>query len=71
MSKTRKRLERMAEIEQRNEARIGSFIDWEAMMEHKRSRLAYIEGYTREKAGYEGVRDQIISRYRSELDLED
>ena len=40
-------------------------------MEHKRSRLAYIEGYTREKAGYEGVRDQIISRYRSELDLED
>lgn len=66
----REKLEQIAEMEQRNQCRIDEHIFDQQDKEHKRSRLAYIEGYTREKAGYEGVRDQIISRYRSELDLE-
>ena len=60
----------MAESERRNQMRIGAFVNEEAMLEHKRSRLAWIEGYTREKAGHEGVRNQIIARYRHELDLD-
>lgn len=66
----REKLEQIAEMERRNDARIGSFIDWEAMMEHKRSRLAYIEGYTRPKPGMESVYKAIIARYRKELELE-
>lgn len=65
------KLDQIAEIEQRNEQRIADFRTEEEQREHKRSRLAWIEGYTTEKPGCEGVRDQIIARYRHELDLED
>ena len=65
------KLDQIAEIEQRNDQRIADFRTEEEQREHKRSRLAWIEGYTTEKSGYEGVRDQIIARYRHELDLED
>lgn len=70
MNNTRKKLDRMAESERRNARRIARFNDEAFLTEHRRERLARIEGYTREKPGYEGVREQIIARYRSELKLD-
>ena len=69
---TRKKLDRMAEIEQRNKKRLAEFRSAaeDPETEHKRSRLAEIEGYKRDKPGYEGMRDQIIARYRHELGLD-
>lgn len=66
----REKLEQIAEMERRNQMRIGAFVNEEAMLEHKRSRLAYIEGYTRPKPGMESVYKAIIARYRKELELE-
>ena len=72
MSNTRRRLDRMAEIEQRNQNRLATFkaAAEDPETEHKRSRLAEIEGYKRDKPGCEGVREQIIARYRHELGLD-
>ena len=66
----RKKLDQIADMEKRNSQRIGAFVNEEAATEHKRSRLAWIEGYTSEKPGYEGVREQIIAQYRHELGLD-
>ena len=71
MRSIRSKLDQLADMERRNDQRIADFRDEEEQREHKRSRLAWIEGYTAEKLGYEGIRDQIIARYRHELDLED
>lgn len=69
MSRTiRQKLDQLSEIEQRNQQRISSFDFDSAEIERKRSRLAWIEGYTRDRAGFEGIRDQIIARYHAELD---
>lgn len=65
----RKKLEQLAEMEQRNDRRIADFRSKDEQMEHMRSRLAWIEGYTREKPGFEGVREKIINRYRRDLGL--
>ena len=70
MSNTRKKLDCMAEMEQRNQQRIAEFRSEEALTEHRRSRLAWIEGYTTAKPGCEEVREQIINRYRHELDFD-
>lgn len=64
------KLDQIAEIEQRNDQRIADFCTKEEQREHWRSRLAWIEGYTTEKPGYEGVRDQIIERYRRDLKID-
>lgn len=46
MSNTRRKLENMAEMEKRNEQRIGAFISKEAEIEHKRERLAKMQAGT-------------------------
>ena len=70
MKNTRKKLERMDMMESRNLQRIAEFDREEWLTEHRRERLAYIEGYTTAKPGCEEVREQIINRYRHELDLD-
>ena len=71
MSRTiRQKLDQLADMERRNDQRIADFRTEEEQREHKRSRLAWIEGYTTEKPGYEGVRDQIIERYRRDLKID-
>jgi hypothetical protein len=66
----RKRLDMMAQAEERNEERINEFVAAEERREHAAQRLAYIEGYTTAKPGREAERDAIIDRYRRELELE-
>ena len=66
----RKRLDMMAEAEERNAERINEFAAAEERREHTAQRLAYIEGYTTAKPGREAERDAIIRRYRRELELE-
>ena len=70
MKNTRKKLERMDMMESRNQQRIAEFDREEWLTEHRRERLAYIEGYTTAKPGREAERDAIIERYRRELELE-
>ena len=69
MSRTiRQKLDQLSEIEQRNQQRIQSFDFDSSEIERKRSRLAWIEGYTRAKPGCEAIRDRIIARYHAEPD---
>lgn len=71
MSRTiRQKLDQLVDMEKRNIQHIADFRDKEEQREHWRSRLAWIEGYTTEKPGYEGVRDQIIERYRRDLKID-
>lgn len=70
MKNTRKKLERMDMMESRNQQRIADFRSDDGLTEHRRERLAWIEGYTTAKPGCEEVREQIIARYRHELDLD-
>ena len=70
MNSTRKRLDMMAQAEERNTERINEFASAEERREHMAQRLAYIEGYTTAKPGRETDREAIIDRYRRELELE-
>ena len=63
------KLRQMEQSEAKNMNSIASYNDRSQDMEYKRARLAWIEGYTTEKPGYEGMREQIIRRYHEELNI--
>ena len=67
----REKLEQIAEMERRNQCRIDEHIFDQQDKEHKRSRLAEIEGYKHAKPGREADFEMIVKRYRKELKLED
>lgn len=69
MSNTRRKLENMAEMEKRNEQRIGAFISKEADTEHKRQQLAKLQAGTA-KPGMEHIREAAIARYMHELNID-
>ena len=69
MSNTRRKLENMAEMEKRNEQRIGAFISKEAEIEHKRERLAKMQAGTA-KPGMEHIREAAIAYYKHELNID-
>ena len=69
MKNIRKKLERMAEIEQRNQQRIADFRSPEELTEHRRERLAKLQASTA-KPGMEHIRETAIARYMHELDID-
>ena len=70
MSNTRKKLDRMAEIEQRNKQRLAAFkAENEAFLtERRRERLAKLQAST-SKPGMEHIREAAIARYMQELKI--
>ena len=64
------KLRQMKRSESKNLGNIAMYGDYSQRTEYKRSRLAWIEGYTTERPGYEGMREQIIRRYRAELNIQ-
>lgn len=71
MSNTRKKLDRMAEIEQRNQQRLEVFKSMaeDPETEHKRERLAKLQAATA-KPGMEHIREAAIARYMHELNID-
>ena len=71
MSNTRKKLDRMAEIEQRNKKRLAAFKSAaeDPETEHKRERLAKLQAATA-KPGMEHIREAAIARYMHELKID-
>ena len=71
MSNTRKKLDRIAEIEQRNKQRIAQFNSTaeDPETDHKRERLAKLQAGTA-KPGMEHIREAAIARYMHELKID-
>lgn len=71
MSNTRKKLDRMTEIEQRNKQRIAQFKSAaeDPETEHKRERLVKLQAGTA-KPGMERRREDAIARYMHELKID-
>lgn len=72
MSKnTRKKLDRMTEIEQRNQQRLAQFksLAEDPETEHKRECLAKLQAGTA-KPGMEHIREAAIARYMHELKID-
>ena len=68
---TRKKLNRMAEIEQRNKQRLAQFKSMaeDPETEHKREQLAKLQAGTA-KPGMEHIREAAIARYMHELKID-
>ena len=71
MSNIRKKLDRMAEIEQRNQQRLAQFksLAEDPETEHKRERLAKLQTAIA-KPGMEHIREAAIARYMHELNID-